>query len=217
MPSRTQAIIRRDINRLNETIERHKDTQPALAAISRIVNTAAQDMNNAWQRYQATAVAGDREREERQTAIRTLIKWIQKWRPVMMLIVRGADSNIRNLPSSGATPDDVIRVAEDMLKLISENLDAKSFRASCIDDLGDGLENAKKETLEATSILPQEAAARHDYSETSIVANTALNAGLNIIRSRFGPTSPEYKQFIARDTPEEEEAEEKEIDAEVAI
>ncbi len=217
MPSRNQSMIRRDINRLNETIERHKDTQPALAAISGIVNKAAQDMNNAWQRYQAVSVAGDREREERKTAIRALIEWIQKWRPVVMLIVQGADANIRNLPSSGATPDDVIRVAGDMVKLINDNSDADSFRDSCINDLGGGLENAKKETLEAASILPQEAAARHNYSETSIVANKALNAGLNIIRSRFGPTSPEYKQFIARDKPEEEEAEEKEIDAEVAI
>ena len=79
-----------------------------------------------------------------------LIKWIQRWRPVILLSIPGADQNLRNLPSSGATPDDVIRVAEDMIEFMKTNTGASSFEASANTDLGDALTNAKKETTELT-------------------------------------------------------------------
>ncbi len=213
MPSRNQSMIRRDINRLNETIQRHKEKKPALAAISSRVAAATDKVNAAWQEFQAKAVAGDREREERETAISFLIDWIQNWRPVMMIIIPGADANIRNLPSSGATPDDVIRVAEDMIKFINNNPAAQEFRESALNDMGEGLENAKKETMEATASLPAEAAARHAYSEACVDANPILVGGLTIVRSMFGRTSPEYKLFIARADSEEEEEEAEAITA----
>ena len=76
MPTRNQAMIRRDINRLQETVNYHKDTQPALAAISGMVTDSALKVNNA-QEFQAKALAGDKERAERDTAISLLLDWIQ--------------------------------------------------------------------------------------------------------------------------------------------
>ncbi len=204
MPSRTLAMIRRGINRLHETNERHISKYPALAAISPLVASAKESVNTAWQNYQSVAVTGDKERQEREDAINILIKWMQNWRQVLLMIVPGASMNIYNLPSSGATPDDVIRVVEDMVKLINNNPGAESFRASAIENLGDGVEKARKETSEATAAWPAEAAARQTYSEACNAANGILVRGIEIIRANFGRTSPEYRQFTVRSSASEE-------------
>ena len=130
-----------------------------------------------------------------------------------MLSVPGADQNIKNLPSSGATPDDVIRVAEDMIDFINKKNEASSFSADANNDLNDALTNAKKETTDASAILPQEASKRQAYTEACLIANEVLVKGLDIVRAIFGRTSPEYKQFIARVSEKEEE----EIEAEAII
>ena len=152
MPSRNQVIIRRDINRLKDIIERRKDSNPALSAILPAVTSACDKVNKAWQDFQKIAVQGDKEREERDKSIDILIKWIQRWRPVILISIPGADQNLRNLPSRGATPDDVIRVAEDMIEFMKINSGASSFEGSANTDLCDALTNAKKETTEASAI-----------------------------------------------------------------
>ena len=213
MPSRNQVIIRRDINRLKDTIERTKDSNPALSGILPTVIAVCNEVNQAWQEFQQTAVQGDKERDERDESINVLVKWIQRWRPVIMLSVPGADQNLKKLPSSGATPDDVIRVAEDMIDFINVKTEASSFKDTANSDLGDALTNAKKETTEATAILPQETSKRQAYTDACLVANEVLVKGLDIVRAIFGRTSPEYKQFIARASEKEEE----EIEAEASV
>ena len=99
MPTRNQTIIRRDINRLKDTIERHKDNNPALSALLPIVESVCDSVNSAWNNYRSVAVQGDKERAERETAVDTIIKWIQRWRPVIILYVPGADKNIKILPA----------------------------------------------------------------------------------------------------------------------
>ena len=47
MPGRNQIIVRRDINRLKEVIERGKAANPALSAISPAVTTACDNVNKA--------------------------------------------------------------------------------------------------------------------------------------------------------------------------
>ena len=47
MPSRNQVIIRRDINRLKNTIERRKDSNPALSTILLAVTSACDKVNQA--------------------------------------------------------------------------------------------------------------------------------------------------------------------------
>lgn len=205
MPSRNLAMIRRAINRLKETLERHQSNYPALAVIYPTVDFTAEKVNIAWRNYQSSAVAGDKEREERDNAVNILVKWIQRWRPVLLMLVPGADKNIRNLPSRGATPDDVIRVSADLVEFIKNDPGAESFRAAAIDDLGDGIANARKETSEAADALPAEAAARQAYSEACLEANNILIRGTEIVRAIFGRTSPEYKQFIARSSSSEED------------
>lgn len=213
MPARTQAMIRRGINRLNALVSQHSETHAPLAVIKPLVETAAQKVNDAYQSYQQAAVTGDKERAERDTAIAVLLDWVQHWRPVVMMLVSGASDNIRNLPSSGATPDDVIHVAEDMQAFIQENTEAAAFREQAISDLGTKLDDARKETSEAVQALPAEAAARSAYSEACIEANGVLVRSLDIVRAIFGRTAPEYKQFIGRASASEEE----EMDAETAL
>ena len=146
------------------------------------------------------------QREERDQALGILNTSLQQWRPVVMILVPGADQNVKNLPASGATPDDVITVAEDLLKFINENEAAESFREAAASDLGVKLENTKSEVSDATHALPAESAARETFSEAILSANDVLTKGLLIIRAIFGRTSPEYKQFIERASKEEEDS-----------
>ena len=198
---------------MNDLITQQAGAHPPLAVISEMVNEATVNVNKAWQHFQSAAVSGDKERAERDTAIYTLLNWVQHWRPVIMMKVSGASDNIRNLPTSGATPDDIIHVAEDMNVFIQDNGEAESFRQEAMDALGSKLDDAKKETAEAAQALPAEAAARSAYTEACLEANRILVRGVEIVRSIFGKTSREYKQFIARAS----EAEEEEIDEEIAL
>lgn len=213
MPYRNQSIIRRDINRLFETIERNLTKSTALKALVNLVKEACDQVNSSWQNYQAAAIKGDKERQERDNALKKLLNWIQIWRPIIFLHIHGASSNIRSLPSGAATPDDLIRVAEDMKKVIASNPQAESIREDAQNELGDLLENAKKETSEATEALPLETEARSAYSEACRKANDVLVRGTEVIRAIFGRTSPEYKQFISRASAKEAE----EIDKESSL
>jgi len=103
---------------------------------------------------------GNKERQERDDAIRRLIQWIQTWRPVIFITVPGAETKIRALPSSGAPPDDVIRVVEDMSLFIQKQESIITFKESALNELNSLIESARKETAEATAALPQEAVAR---------------------------------------------------------
>jgi len=50
-----------------------------------------------------------------------------------------AGSKIRQLPPTGATPDDVGRVAEDMVESINSNPGADSFREEVLNALGENI------------------------------------------------------------------------------
>ena len=208
MPARSQTLIRRDINRLNDVVQRHKTEQPALAAIETAVNGAANSVNGAWQAYQQAAITGDKEREERDTAITHLKAWIRRWRPVVLMLVPGADENIYKIKGRASTPDDLIRVAGDIKAIIEEKGNGLQ---SALEDLGDMIPVTEKETSEATAALPAEADARHVFSEACLAANPVVVRGSEIVRAIFGRTSPEYKQFIARGSRVEEETLEVEI------
>jgi hypothetical protein len=138
---------------------------------------------------------------------------VQDWRSIVLLIISGASDNIRNLPATGAISNDIIHVAEDMQSFNQDNNEGESFRQSALDALGTKLDDAKKETSEATQALPIEAAARSAYTEACIEANTILVRGSEVVRSIFGRTSPEYKQFITRAGSIEEE----DVDEEVSL
>jgi hypothetical protein len=198
MPSRNLKMIRRDINRLNDLVEREKGNHKVLSAMSQLVSETANNVNTTWQDYQAVSIQGDEERQDRKEALYILVKWTRQWRATLMMFVPAANLNIHKIPSTNPTPDDYIRAAGDVVKLINKNKNAESIRQDAMDDLGDKLENAKKEVAEASAVLPEETNARDNFTETSLAANSILIRGLEVVRSIFGPTSPEYKQFIAR-------------------
>ena len=208
MPSRNLSLIRRDINRLMESIQRHKEAHAAMAAMENQVTAAAQKVNETWQMYQAKSVAGDKEREERDTAIGNLLSWMQRWRPVVLLHIDGAEANLNKLPPGAPTPDDVIRVAEDMVQFIQQNAGDALNAEAAISDLGSGIEDARKETLEAVAALPAEAEARDAYTDACLAANPILVRGTQVVRAIFGRTSPEYKMFIGKSGSGDEEEDE---------
>ena len=203
MATRTQTIVRRDINRLNDLIQRYAESELALAAIQPRITETTDRVNAAWQAYQAAAITGDREREERDSNIEKLNEWIQKWRPVLLMLVPGAGENIRVIPPGGGTHDDIINVADDMIKLISENPAAEAFRELAMTSLGNILDDSKTDLAESITAWNNERATQTVYSDAIDDANTELVLGLRIIRTAFGATSPEYKRFIARDTDNE--------------
>ena len=203
MPVRSQEKIRRDINRLKDLIEREKNNHPSLNAILPKVSSACNDVNKTWQQYQGLSTKESKEIEERDKSIWKIKKWIQKWRPVLLIIIKGADKNLENLPSRGTTHDDTIRVAEDMAKLINENKEAASFKEFAINELGNKLENAKKELEDSTEVKPEKSNIRKKYSKNCRLANDILVKALLTVKAIFGRTSPEYKQFITKSTNKE--------------
>jgi hypothetical protein len=158
-------------------------------------------------------VDADEERDERDESLANVRSWIQRWRPVVLLTVPGAAANLRALPRGAATADDLLRVAGDLVAFIDTNPAAAEFRKEALDEIGSGIEDARKETREATEALPREAAARDALTEASVAANEVLVRGTEVVRAIFGRTSPEYKQFIGRaaKADDEEETSESEV------
>ncbi len=165
MPSRSQTRIRRDINRLSELLSRQDTNDPALFALKPLVNGASQLANERWQAYQQASVTATKEREERNQALGALTNWLRKWRPLLALMVPGVDSNLRRLPATGTTPDDLIRAAEDLAVFIQRDPGAEHVRSPTLEALGNGIEAARKETEEAAHALPIEAGAREALTE----------------------------------------------------
>lgn len=212
MPSRSQSRIRRDLNRLAELTAKRAAEQPALGAIDTAVQSATALVNSAWQAYQDAAVAADKERAERDDAVSKLLDWTRQWRPVVLLTVPGAEQNLRALPAGGTTPDDAVRIADDMARFIRENPGAASFRDAAMQALGTLVDDARKETSEAASARPREAAAREAYADACLSGNTVLVRGTEVVRAAFGATSPEYKQFIARGSSSDQDEEDRDSD-----
>ncbi len=212
MPARSQTRIRRDLNRLHRLIEDKGPTQPALAAIGASVASATQIVNSQWQTYQSAAVKQDKERDERDEATGRLRSWVGRWRPVVLLQVPGASTNLRALPPRGATPDDQVRVADDLRSFIADNAAAAPFRDAALSDLGDGVAEARREASEARSALVEQDGARAALTEASLTANEVLTRGVDVVRAIFGPRSPEARQFRFR-AAADTEAEATELEA----
>ncbi len=183
---------------MQKLIEREGEAQPALAAIAPTVDSTTQIINSHWQTYQAAAIKQDKERDERDEATGGLRGWVQRWRPVVLLRVPGASTNLRALPPNGATPDDQVRVADDLRKFIAENPATAAFRDAALNDLGDGIAEAKRETKEARTALTEKDGARAALTEASLTANEVLSRGIDVVRAVFGPRSPEARQFRLR-------------------
>lgn len=210
MPSRSQAIIRRHINRLYAEVNRHLDTHPGLAALQPVVAQQAEQLNQAWQAYMSVIQTGDQERVERNNAIDRLFVRVRIWRPLTLAILPTAQQSLKKMPSQNSTPTDVIAVAQDLLNFLQEKEALAGVREQAIAGLGTQLEDAVRENNEATASLRLEDVAREHYTEASLEANRVLVHSLSMIRAIFGNTSPVYRQFIQNESADE-------LDEEVAV
>ena len=153
-----------------------------------------------------------KEIKERNAAIPPLLTWSRTWRSVVLIRIPGALESIRDLPANGATADDVVRLATDLRDLIGTRVEAAAFREQAIAQLGTMIEDTARETAEATAALPAKQAARGAFSKATLEANAVLVRASEIVRNLFGPTSREYKQFIARAKASEEEEDDTDSD-----
>lgn len=185
MPARNQDRIRRDINRLRREVARHADTHPALAALRLHVDPAAEAVNARWWAFQQAAIKAARERSERGAALVQVRGWVQRWRPVVLLLVPGTADNTRALLPTGATPDDMIRVADDLRVFIANNAACEPFRADALGEITDLLAHTRVEVAEANAARPVEAAARVAYTKAIWSANEVLVRGTRNLTPDF--------------------------------
>lgn len=204
MPSRSQKMIRRDTNRLSALIDEHAPVHAELAAIQTDVTDAATNVNGKWRAYQAAAIASSKETGERDTVVAALLKWSRSWRGVVAIKIKGAAANIHEIPANGATPDDVAQQANDIKEIIVTNPAAEPFRENALAQLGTKIEDAKRETAEASIAVPAKQKAADEFAHATLEANTLLVEGSKVIRNIFGEKSREYKQLIKRANTKEE-------------
>lgn len=196
MPSRNQAMIRRDINRLDDCCRQYGAEHAALAAIAPLVHERAAAVNAAHQALVDALASGRKERMERDDALDKLRSADSRWRPAVLLMVPGADGAVRALPPANGTSDDAIHAVEDLRKFIAENPAVASIRKDALGELDAELASAKKELGEATVALPDEHAARDAYTAATLAANPFVVHGSEMVRAIFGRTSAQYRQFI---------------------
>lgn len=208
MSTRSQSRIRRDINRLQEVVALHREAHPVLEAMATQVNTLTAQLNAHWKAYQEVSLRGNRERQERAQVVEKLRAWLQQWRPVVLINVPGAEANLRKLPTRAATPDDLLRAVEDLRDLIHTKPTAAPFREGALHALGTLVDDARREVQDATVVLSEEKRARQDLRESSHAANTLVAHTMDILRSLFGKSSPEYRQFLTRTNTSEKNNEE---------
>jgi hypothetical protein len=163
----------------------------------------ADAVNDAWRAFQRAAVEGSRERDERDDAVARVRRWVQRWRPVVLLAVPGAADNLRALPPAGASPDEVLQVARDLADFIAGH--AAAFAGAAAADLGADLTEATRENREAVAAYPAELAAREAFAHATVAANPVVVHGSEVVRAVLEPHSPEYRQFLARSAATEED------------
>ena len=117
----------------------------------------------------------------------------------MLAIVPGAATSIPVLPTAKGTPDEVVRIASDLVAYMKREPRAAALADAAISALGDALDVARTEVAEATLAVGQEAIAREALGAAASAANDVLVHGSAVVRAVFGAKSPQYKQFIGRD------------------
>lgn len=203
MATRNNDQIRRGINRLDATVDAHPEF-PSLAAIKPDVNSSAGSVNNTWNNLQMLTLQGGAERGARNILVTDVFSWVKQWRPVILIKIPSAESSLRALPNSGATPDEVVMVALDMVGIIKKNPDLNVIAEEALKKEAVILE-ADKKVKSANVLLGQEKAAQLAYTDACLSANSVLVRGSEVVRALFGRTSPEYKRFITKSVGTDDE------------
>ncbi len=174
-------MIRRDINRLSRIMLRHQDTQPVLAAVAPHIHRSADRLNQAWNHYQHTmseAEAGSYP----DAALNTLLGWIHRWRPAVMLLMPEASAQLGHFTPGNGTPREVIRLAENIRKIIDSKGNGLN---AALDDFGFGLAMLCQESPRYNPVSPCEMLAREHYIKATLEAHASLIHGVEILRAVF--------------------------------
>lgn len=182
MPVKAHQSTRREMNRLVRAISAHAGAHPPLEAMRSMIVHCADELNAAWADYRR-ARAKRTERGER-----ALSRFVERWRPVAILLVPGASDRLGELPPRGGRS--LVAYAKEILALIraepGEERLADVIEAELAVSAPSSAEEALSDAMDAARLALSEAAQR---------ANIVLLHGLDALRACVGEDSEVFREF----------------------
>lgn len=183
MPARFHQWVRREINRLAKVFSERATDDPAIAAVYPMVAHAADEINAAWASYRRVRA---RAREKPECA---LARFVERYRPVVILLVPGALNELEALPPRGGS--DLAMIAEHLLALVETEPSESRLAYAMRLELAAALEGAT-----AGKSSPEECA-RFVLSDAAQRASIVLTHALELYRGTVSEESALYAEFAA--------------------
>jgi hypothetical protein len=184
MPAKAHQWTRREMNRLVRVVSAHAKSYPPLEAVRSMIVHCADELNTAWADYRRT-----RAKQLRDESQRTLSRFVERWRPVVILLVPGAMERLGELPPRGGKS--LLAYAQEIVVLVQ-------------DEPGEArLAEILRMELDATAAAADEVfsdaadAALLALSDAAQRANIVLLHGLDALRACVGEDSEVYRDFAA--------------------
>lgn len=183
MPARFHQWVRREINRLAKVFAERATDDPAIEAVYPMVAHAADEMNAAWASYRRVRARMTGESECQ------LTRFVERYRPAVILLVPGALSELEELPPCGGS--DLAMIAEHLLALVESEPSENKLAAAMRLELSAALEGA----LVGKS-SPEESA-RYTLSDAAQRASIVLTHAIELYRGTVSGGSALYTEFAA--------------------
>lgn len=183
MPARFHQWVRREINRLAKVFAERAADDPAIEAVYPLVAHAADEMNAAWLSYRRVRARSPSAPECQ------LARFVERYRPVAILLVPGALNELDELPPCGGR--DLAMIAEHLLALIeSEPSEAKLAQAMRAELIA-----AREGALVGKSSA--EESARYTLSDAAQRASLVIAHAVELYRGTVSAESGLYAEFAA--------------------
>jgi hypothetical protein len=182
MPAKAHQWTRREMNRLVRVVAAHAKAHPPLEAMRSMIVHCADELNTAWADYRRTRAKKPQVEDER-----ALSRFVQRWRPVVILLVPGATERLGELPPRGGRS--LVAYAEQLVSLVrsepGEERLAEILKAE-LDVSCAAMEEALSDAEDAAGLALSDAAQR---------ANIVLFHTLDALRACVGEDSEVYRDF----------------------
>lgn len=172
------------MNRLVRVVADHAEAHPPLAALRMMLVHCAHELNAAWADYRRA-----RAKKGGASVDRELSRFVQRWRPVVILLVPGAAERLGELPPRGGRC--LTSYAEVLVSLVREEPDEERLTAT----LEAELRAIQARAFGGESYSDAEDAARFALSDAAQRANIVLFHGLDALRACVGEDSAVYRDF----------------------
>lgn len=182
MPAKAHQWTRREINRLVRVVSTHAKNHPPLEAVRSMVVHCADELNTAWADYRRA-----RARRRGEECERTLSRFVERWRPVAILLVPGAMDRLGELPPRGGKS--LVAYAQEIVSLLRSEPGEERLARIVEEDL------AKAAAAAEECLSDAEDAARLALSDAAQRANIVLFHALDTLRACVGEDSEVYREF----------------------